>query len=1249
MVRPDRPLRDSGAAARLAAWGAVTLLAAGSLRAQAFEEVGDVGYRYGVANAGRIRSIAPITSTRIYVGASDGGAWRTVNGGIHWTTPTDFASSLRITTLAAEPSGARVFAATSNPARLLRSFDGLATVTEIVIPQVAFGGDSISKLVVDPAHAKTVYAVTTRGLLRSTDDGDSWGVVLPPDERFVDDMAVLAGTEFWVLATRGGELFRSATGDAGSFAPVALPVPPDGMPPYTLATPVLLLAAVPGVPQQVYIVYNGPNEAIYRSDNFGATPLFQARHPRFLARGAFAASADGTTLYSGEITGGNKSLNRGRDGGLRWDTPFPGPYHPDVHAVATTASPPYVYVGTDGGLWRYHETTGVWTNLNGDLNTMLVYEAYASRGSPEAIVAGTQDNGVIVHRGARWAIAGGADVGDAYLRADDPNLGGAFEIISASGYIQISGDVAGVPPPSLSPLPCPAPTAGSFGLDRSAPRRVCVATGMIRCSDEGGRGPWCLESADIGAGGLEIVDGMHAWVTSLPGHVLRTITGVLGAWFDVTSDLPAGQIVGLDAPEGGDPLRALVLIGSTTTPPVVYETTDGGISWLPRGVAPVTEPVGVVPVFCGFPPCSDTPERGATALSFAVSFASGLRLEVWFVGTDLGLLQSTDGGATWVDAGIPHVQVNDVDTFGDVVTLGTWGRGVFQKVFDTGVLEFEFLAVDPFWRLRHLPLRVPDLWASDVIAQSNDVIQELRWLGRGGRAFRRGDPPFGPHDFRLEPGAPILIRGDDVTGLQAVGVRPPPRPIPLVPGWNPVAILSPALTTASKAIADAAAQGIILGAFVGDGGQQAAGATAQAAPGAAPALQDFTLDPTGGYWVYVCGGGGVWTPGAGGAQAARDLGAANAATAAHSTVVAPTATIQAAGSICPALDATLQSIAAPLAERVGGEILVCVPEQIVLSGNDQITVCDSPPVLETDLRFDNSACHDQPQGRGCAVGITIREVDTGGPGDLTFVYDVRTVGTATVQPNQVCSINAGTTGASFSAGIDQLVDAPAIHLSLAQWSTTLQLDQSGCGAQADPAIAELVAEATEQALAAEIGLRIAGLGPVCTPDVALPDGDADGTPDCTDGCPQDPGKIDPGLCGCGVVDDFDGDGSASCGGDCNDQDGSVWATPGEVLSLLLSHDGANDRTTLSWSPPSAPGAASIVYDVLASQAANDFAGAAQCVEWDDGSDTVAIDVTPVPPGAVLHFVVRAVNGCPSGDGTIGSASDGNERAGRACP
>ena len=47
------------------------------------------------------------------------------------------------------------------------------------------------------------------------------------------------------------------------------------------------------------------------------------------------------------------------------------------------------------------------------------------------------------------------------------------------------------------------------------------------------------------------------------------------------------------------------------------------------------------------------------------------------------------------------------------------------------------------------------------------------------------------------------------------------------------------------------------------------------------------------------------------------------------------------------------------------------------------------------------------------------------------------------------------------------------------------------------------------------------------------DADGDGTPDASDGCPNDPLKVEPGICGCGSVEaDADGDGPLDCVDNC---------------------------------------------------------------------------------------------------------------------
>ncbi|MCB9533937.1 MAG: hypothetical protein H6698_06400 [Myxococcales bacterium] len=73
------------------------------------------------------------------------------------------------------------------------------------------------------------------------------------------------------------------------------------------------------------------------------------------------------------------------------------------------------------------------------------------------------------------------------------------------------------------------------------------------------------------------------------------------------------------------------------------------------------------------------------------------------------------------------------------------------------------------------------------------------------------------------------------------------------------------------------------------------------------------------------------------------------------------------------------------------------------------------------------------------------------------------------------------------------------------------------------------------------------------------DSDTDGIADCLDGCPDDGGKTDPGICGCGVADDdSDSDGTPDCVDDCP-ADGDKIA-PGICGCGIADDDSDSDGT-----------------------------------------------------------------------------------------
>jgi hypothetical protein len=153
------------------------------------------------------------------------------------------------------------------------------------------------------------------------------------------------------------------------------------------------------------------------------------------------------------------------------------------------------------------------------------------------------------------------------------------------------------------------------------------------------------------------------------------------------------------------------------------------------------------------------------------------------------------------------------------------------------------------------------------------------------------------------------------------------------------------------------------------------------------------------------------------------------------------------------------------------------------------------------------------------------------------------------------------------------------------------------------------------------------------------DDDCDGLVDCQDSdcC---------GVAACPSNDD-DGDSYLACE-DCNDGDGDVWATPGAVIDLTLSRDN-QDRAILAWSAPAAPGALAVDYETVRSDDPSDFMTGAVCLVSVDPTATTAMDEKIPGPGSVLHYLVRAMNGCPAGTGPLGEGSDGSIRSAISCP
>ncbi|HZU28084.1 MAG TPA: hypothetical protein VFA04_21315 [Bryobacteraceae bacterium] len=116
--------------------------------------------------------------------------------------------------------------------------------------------------------------------------------------------------------------------------------------------------------------------------------------------------------------GGTQAVIRSTTSGTSWDDiSIVGGIEPhtDNHAIAFDSSS-RMYLGNDGGIWRFDPTVPSWTNLNSNLNTIQFTGIGLHPSSSTTVLGGSQDNGTELYTGnVVWSQTDGGDGGFAQI------------------------------------------------------------------------------------------------------------------------------------------------------------------------------------------------------------------------------------------------------------------------------------------------------------------------------------------------------------------------------------------------------------------------------------------------------------------------------------------------------------------------------------------------------------------------------------------------------------------------------------------------------------------------------------------------------------------------------------------------------------------------------------------------------------------------------------------------------------------
>jgi hypothetical protein len=679
------------------------------------------------ATSGRTPAIAVAPGgARIYIGAANGGVWRSDDSGQTWRSLMD-AWDLNPTTPASDSLSVGAIAIdNANPDRVyvgsgegagaayfgvgpIVTNNGSANPPAWATEQAAPGSSSLEgtafyALAVDPMNSDRVLAATYRGIYRRESNGMGGFHWVQKMMGGVTNQVVTSvvaaesgGTTTFFAARRHGPVYSSNDGHTWAQTGINFPTSAGR----------IALAIQPDNPSIVYALIQNGN--VYRLDTTDGTwrnitgipsgfmntqggyDMAIAVSPNNANRIYMGSSTEASggdwsgSLYRGEITvsGTNVSMT---------PTYIGNSVHADIHTIVfAPGDPNKLWVGCDGGVFYSTNPTGsgdIFTACNTGLQT-LTMEFLGQHPSEDAVLfAGSQDNGGQRFTGEEaWLYSSGGDGGFAIVNWNDP-----YKILSTYVRGGIRRSTNGGTRYSYTNVPVPlvsgeqvlfyAPIAGTppnAGSPTAAANADLVAFGSIR--------PWI--STTFGGGWQSIPNN------TLAGDSLDDRIKSLA--FASPNRLYAGTMTG--------GVYRFDRTGSTTWNRTQIDTI-GGVNQLPLA-GPVTDiavdPTNDSRVYITFGGTGDWrhvwffdgtqwqqrsgPAAGDMAALLDVQ-ANAIDVDPanpahLYVGADIGVWRSIDGGLNWTvfSEGLPDAGVFDLLLHNPrrLLRAATHGRSVWER------------------------------------------------------------------------------------------------------------------------------------------------------------------------------------------------------------------------------------------------------------------------------------------------------------------------------------------------------------------------------------------------------------------------------------------------------------------------------------------------------------------------------------------------------------------------------------------
>lgn len=551
-----------------------------------------------------------------------------------WTVANDYLENLAINSIAQDPLNPQnIYVGTGegfpnwDAARglgIFKSADGGATWQ--LLPATRNSNFYYTRGMAVAANGY-VYAATDSGLYQSKDGGNTWQKVLgsgivPTSDTFYDVFYI--ATNNTLYASNSGSVWKSGTGNAGDWTSLS-----TNNTNFPSSISQFQLAVCYEQPDYMYVVGDagGEGSRVYKSTDGGAH--WQAR-----TRPGDQDYTNGQVWYDLDLAVAPNNPNslylggvpmfKSNDGGSSWNM-VANNMHVDQHIIVFDEEQPNViYFGNDGGIWRSENAGAGQPTVLDRNNSYNVTQFYACAIHPDTFsnyfLAGAQDNNSLQLNNADVAPARAVLGGDGFLchiDQNEPNIQmvslqfGAYSL-SKDGGANFSGG-ANFEGDFLNPSDYDDNANIMYAETNNGDYyRWFVNTGITEIVDVNN------VNLDVSTIAVDPNTSNRVYFGTYNSRIYRVDNANTGDAVDAVN-LPSlgGGAISSIVIQDGDPNHLLVTVSNYGLENNIFESKNGGFTWIGVEGANVPDNLPDMPVWWGiFNP--NNPEQAMIATEAGV-------------------------------------------------------------------------------------------------------------------------------------------------------------------------------------------------------------------------------------------------------------------------------------------------------------------------------------------------------------------------------------------------------------------------------------------------------------------------------------------------------------------------------------------------------------------------------------------------------------------------------------------------------